>query len=515
MTTYVLFALLAVLAAVVAWLLVSRRRLVAAVDRFEGFMAHGPCLAFMKDADGRYVYENRALVEHMGRIRPGMTSILGRTDREAFPPAEGQAYVDNDQKVIAQERPLHCDEVSVDADGTVRHWSTVKFPRTDDRGRPCVAGISIDVTDMRRARSEARSSDDRCALALEAGRMGTFALDLGTRSVETSPLFATLHGRDATRTHLGLEESLAEVHSEDRPKIIDAVQAAMHDQAPNRIRYRVVLPDGDIRWIELLGRVFTDEAGQPAVVHGVGFDVSEERAAFEELARRKATLRRLIEVQENERRTLCHELHDGLIQYAIGAKMQLEGALAEDDEKIRTERIEVALDCLERGIAEGRQVIRGVRPAVLDDLGLTAAIDDLAEQMAAAGIAVETSLDETLDALPAQLCTTIYRVVQESLTNVRKHAGPTTATVEIRRVAGEVHLRVRDHGPGFDVDEARTRGFGLVGMTERVRLAGGTLWIDSRPGHGSQVNASIPVSPAATPVTETAAYAAALPPVPR
>lgn len=503
------------LTAAVAWLVASRRRLLTDVERFAGFMEYGPFVAFMKDADGRYIYENRALVDLVGRIRPGTTTILGRTDGELFATAEGAAYVDHDHTVIEHRKPLQFDEVSVEADGTVRHWSTIKFPRQDDQGRPCIAGISIDVTALRQARTDARSSEDRCTLALEAGHMGTFTLDLATQMLDTSALFATLHGRPETTTRLGIEDSLAEVHPDDHPLIVATIQAALSDRAPSRITYRVVLPGGGIRWIELMGQVFTDDAGRPTIVRGVGFDVSEQRQAYEELARRKAILRRLIEVQENERQTLCHELHDGLIQYAIGAKMQLESARDEADAATRAERIDAALDCLERGIAEGRQVIRGVRPAVLDDLGLTAAIEDLAEQMAAAGVTVTTTLDERLDDVPPALRTTIYRVVQEALTNVRKHAGTVQATVEIGRAGDEVIVRVCDHGPGFDVEEARTRGFGLVGMTERVRLAGGTFRIESQPGSGTQVNARLPV-PASGSVTPTdddvaTAYAAADP----
>ena len=282
---------------------------------------------------------------------------------------------------------------------------------------------------------------------------------------------------------------------DDRPAIFRAIQAALGDQPPTRITYRVVLPDAAIRWVELVGHVFADAAGRPTVVHGVGFDVTEQRAAYEELSRRKTILRRLIDVQENERQTLCHELHDGLIQYAIGAKMQLDSIRDEADPAVRVERITAAVDCLARGIAEGRQVIRGVRPAVLDDLGLSAAIEDLGEQMAAIGIAVEMSLGAGLDDVPPRLCNTIYRVVQEALTNVRKHAGTDRATVEVHRSADTVQVRVRDHGPGFAVADASGRGFGIVGMTERARLAGGTFWIESRPGVGTQVNAELPLLP--------------------
>ena len=496
------------LAATLIWLFASRRRLTAEADLFAKFMEHGIFIAFMKDAEGRYTYANRAMYDLMRRIRPDITTVLGRTDRELFASPEGTAYVDNDRTVIAHGAPLQFDEITRDEDGTVRHWSTIKFPRLDRQGRPCVAGISIDVSDLRQARTAAQTSEDRCALALEAGQMGSMSLDLATRTLDTSPVFARLHGRPETATRLGLAESLAEVHPDDRQSLVEAVEAALHNRAPNRIAYRIVRPDGTVSWIELVGQVSTDEEGRPVMVRGVAFDVTERRAAFDELAQRRDMLRKLIEVQENERQTLCHELHDGMMQYAIGAKMLLETAHEEAESPAQAERIESALDCLERGIAEGRQVIRGVRSAVLDDLGLAPAIQDLADQLAGAGVTVQLTLDDGLDELPPALQTTVYRVVQESLANVRKHAETDRATVEVRRASGDVHVRVSDAGKGCDVAESRRRGFGILGMTERVRLAGGTCAIDCRPGGGCLVAARLPI-PAADAADDQTLYAAA------
>ena len=353
--------------------------------------------------------------------------------------------------------------------------------------------LVTDLSEVRRAQGAARASEDRCALAFEAGRMGTLTMDLATQMLETSPLFAVLHGRSESRTRLSFTESLAEVHPDDRQSIIDAVQSALRDRAPNRITYRIVRPDGSISWVELMGQVYADDTGRPSMVRCVGFDVTERQAAYNELAHRKSILRRLIEVQENERQTLCYELHDGMMQYVIGAMMLLEAARNGAESADQAERITSALDCLNRGIAEGRQVIRGVRSAVLDDLGLAAAIHDLSDQMAAFGVVVGVTLDDGLDAVPPSLWTTVYRVVQESLANVRKHAESGRATVEIRRTPVELHVRVHDAGKGFTMAEEGTQGFGIVGMTERVRLAGGTCVIESRPGAGTMVDARLPI----------------------
>jgi signal transduction histidine kinase len=173
--------------------------------------------------------------------------------------------------------------------------------------------------------------------------------------------------------------------------------------------------------------------------------------------------------------------------------MHLEIAREAVESADQCRRLTAALDSLRRGIVEGRQVIRGVRSAVLDDLGLTAGIHDLVDQMAAFGIAVEVALSDGLDAIPKELQTTVYRVVQESLTNVRKHAETARATVHVHRMPDELLISVSDPGKGFDVQEPMQRGFGIVGMTERVRLAGGTCEITSKPGTGSCVSARLSV----------------------
>jgi|694.fasta_scaffold56352_1 PAS domain S-box-containing protein len=491
------FVVAASLVFILAWLVVRYRHLAAELTattaQLKGYMDHGPFLAFMKDAEGRYVYENHRLSEHIGRIRPGTTSCIGRTDSELFPAAERRAYVSNDRKVIESGTPLQFDEISVDADGAVRYWSTVKFALSDARGKTLLAGISIDVTETQLARQDVRSTEDRYRLAIEAGRMGTLTLDLKTQMLETSPFFAALHGRPETKTRLSLADSLAEVHPDDRQSIIDAVQAALRNMAPTRMTYRVIGAEGGISWIELMGHVYVDAEGHPALIRGVGFDVTERQMALEELARKKALLRRLIDVQENERQMLCHELHDGMMQYVIGASMHLEIAREAVESADQCRRLTAALDSLRRGIVEGRQVIRGVRSAVLDDLGLTAGIHDLVDQMAAFGIAVEVALSDGLDAIPKELQTTVYRVVQESLTNVRKHAETARATVHVHRMPDELLISVSDPGKGFDVQEPMQRGFGIVGMTERVRLAGGTCEITSKPGTGSCVSARLSV----------------------
>lgn len=213
-------------------------------------------------------------------------------------------------------------------------------------------------------------------------------------------------------------------------------------------------------------------------------------------ARKEQVLRRLIDVQEQEKQFLCHEFHDGLIQYAVGAIMLLE-SLAEDDRSLSPEARDIvisAVACLRRGVEDGRRVIRGILPASLDDLGLKAAIEDLVAHMREAGFTIAAQLDPGIDTIPPDLQTTAYRVVQESLSNVRRHSGSSSVEVAVLRAGDAVELHVADQGCGFDPQTAGRKGFGLVGMAERVRLVGGECRIESRPGAGARIAVRLPLA---------------------
>jgi two-component system NarL family sensor kinase len=228
-------------------------------------------------------------------------------------------------------------------------------------------------------------------------------------------------------------------------------------------------------------------------VGGISADISDLEDARRELERRERLLRNLIEVQEEEKQLLCHEFHDGLIQYAVGSKMLLEAlretALPESCRAV----VDSVIDCLAKGIEDGRRSIRGIRPAALDDLGLRAALDDLADELRASGIGVETILDPSIDLLPASLQTTLYRIAQESFNNVRKHSGSPRVRLTVAQAAGRVELIAEDDGHGFDQAVAGGEGFGLLGVRERVRLVGGECAVESAPGRGTRLKVSLPV----------------------
>ena len=226
-----------------------------------------------------------------------------------------------------------------------------------------------------------------------------------------------------------------------------------------------------------------------------------ERTA--QLAEREHQLRdlvgKLMVAQEEERRRVAYEVHDGLTQVAIAAHLYLQ-AFAEDhppDSATGREELDRALGLVQQTVMEARHVIEGLRPAALDDFGLSTAIRLEVEELRSKGwdVGYEDALGDAR--LPAEVETALYRVAQKALTNARKHAGTTRAQVKLTRLPGKIHLEVRDFGRGFDPSAPTTNGpgerVGLIGMRERVALLGGELEIRSAPGAGTSAIAEVPL----------------------
>jgi signal transduction histidine kinase len=206
-------------------------------------------------------------------------------------------------------------------------------------------------------------------------------------------------------------------------------------------------------------------------------------------------LRHSIDASERERRRWARELHDDTLQSLGGMRVVLSSAARTGSDAELREAVEAAVEQLGEGIAALRGLISELRPAALDELGLVAAIEGLVDQQATAGeleieaeVALEPGEPERLD---AELESTLYRFVQEALTNVVKHARAERVRLVLREVDGVVEVRVRDDGQGFDASQ-RTDGFGLLGMRERVELAGGELTVRSHHLEGTELLARVP-----------------------
>lgn len=254
----------------------------------------------------------------------------------------------------------------------------------------------------------------------------------------------------------------------------------------------VPLPDGPHTWVSCKFPIVDDD-GRTIAVGGVSTDVTELHTARADLERKERVLRNLIEIQEQEKQLLCSEFHDGLIQYAVGAKMLLESLRGGVVAPAASAILDDAIISLARGIEDGRRVIRGIRPAELDDLGLEAALGALVDDIESTGIVVESTIEPGVDDLPPAFQVTVYRIVQEALSNVRRHAGGRHAWLRFGRQGDEIFVEVRDDGVGLTPDLHAPKGFGITGMQERARLLGGDCSVTGPPGQGTTVRVRLPV----------------------
>jgi signal transduction histidine kinase len=225
----------------------------------------------------------------------------------------------------------------------------------------------------------------------------------------------------------------------------------------------------------------------------VSFAASAATAVATAQTAANEALRRSMQASERERSRWARELHDDTLQQLAGLKMLLSGARRQGSAQRLEQAVGLALDQIDDSIAELRRLIVDLRPAALDDLGLADAVESLVERVQrSSGLKTTVRIDIGDERLPRALEDNAYRIVQEALTNVVKHAGATRIDVTLQRADETLGIGVVDDGSGLD-PAAETGGFGLIGMRERVALASGTLQIAPGPTGGTAIDVRLPV----------------------
>jgi signal transduction histidine kinase len=209
----------------------------------------------------------------------------------------------------------------------------------------------------------------------------------------------------------------------------------------------------------------------------------------------------VVEAREEERRRIARELHDELGQRLTALKMDLSILAGSTDPQAVDERIRGMLATLDDTVASVRRISADLRPMMLDDLGLNAAIEWLARDATQRmGVAVTLQLGDADPPVDERVATAVYRMVQEALTNVARHAQATGVQVTLRAGAGELVLTVQDNGIGFSADALEREGsFGLMGLRERALMLGGRMEVGNVPGSGGRVTITLPLHPARAP----------------
>jgi PAS domain S-box-containing protein len=427
---------------------------------------------------------------------PDEVITMERFEASVHPDDRSFVRRDIDRALRTGER-LQVEYRIVRSDGRLRWVSSRGRPRIAPSGEPeGLMGVSIDISERKRGDEALRASEARLAAGAELAGLAFYELDYGAGVMWVDDRLRELCGLPPEGERgLQFQEFWQEhLHPDDRPRLL-RLREQMHDGTLDRIslEYRYLHPSRGEVWIHHLSSAARrDASGRPLHVLGVLRDVSQRKRVEDEL---RGLSRRLITAQEEERALLARELHDDLTQRV--AVLAIEAGRAEiaagqgaDAQVMRS---------LREGLVKLGEDIHALayqlHPSVLEELGLAEALRAECERRGRQlHIDLSIEVDAPSGAVGREAALCLFRVAQEALNNVTRHAGARAADVTLRPMDGGLLLAVRDDGVGFDqVRPRRGRSLGLASMRERVRLINGTFDIESAPGRGTTVVAWVPV----------------------
>lgn len=378
-------------------------------------------------------------------------------------------------------------------DGSI-HWFIVKgqsFFQGEGAARHAVRfiGTVLDITDRKRSEMALRASESRLQAITTNTPAVIYLKDWQGRYLMINRRFEEIF---STTQQQVVGKTDAEVFPGDVASMLEANDRQVQASG-SPLEFEEVLPqsDGPHTYFSVKFPVY-DEAGRPTAVGGISTDITDRKKTMDALEAEQEMLRHTIEIQDEERQLVTCEIHDGLVQYAAGALMQLEAARAEVESESAAQRIDQVMNILRKTVAEGRRLINGIRTPVLDDWGVVAALENLIDEEDRANVKVEFVKDPELGRMAPNVEEALYRITQEAMTNTYKHSHATKVRIELLRLGDRVRLEVRDWGVGFAPAARTKRVHGLHGMTTRARIAGGHCTIVSVPGEGTQIVADLP-----------------------
>jgi PAS domain S-box-containing protein len=341
-----------------------------------------------------------------------------------------------------------------------------------------------------RTEAELRTIEARYRTILDSASDGLLVMDNQGRIIEANSAAAEMYGYTVHELRgRTLDDLIAPTGQRETLEVL----RVLAEQGPVRVESHARRRDGSTVDVEIRGGpVIHDDSHS---ILAILTDVTERHRAEQ---RHALLARKVLAAQEEERGRIARELHDELGQLLTALRLELDwvrkrgGQAAQEDGQIGLGR---ALELVENAAAELRRICRGLRPPLLDDLGLDPAVQLLVKEFkerTGIGVSLEVNTEAGEAVLP-ELALCVYRILQESLTNVNRHAGASRVSVKLTCSSSELLLSVSDDGKGFDPEHAGT-GSGLAGMRERARLVDATLNIASEQGKGTSVEVRAPLS---------------------
>lgn len=467
-----------------------------AEHRFRGLMEHAPDKVF-------WVAESS--FDRVHYISSTLERLWGCAPERVYedPDVLLEFVHPDDRERFLTERVAARDGASFDMEyrivrpgGEVRWMRSQGYPIYDGAADvEGVAGVTQDITRQKAAFEELRRSEEMHRRAQEIGGIGHWELDPETRELTWSDEVYRIFGLERADFVPTPGSFRDRVHPDDRPAQAAADEAVLAGVGPLDIEHRIIRPDGEVRHVHERATLVEEDGTQKLV--GTVQDITERRhlqmkvEASRDLLRRYSATR--IGERERERIVLAREIHDQLGQLLTVVKLQLGRELRHAAGE-RHERLVETMGVVDSAIKEMRNISARLRPPALDPLGLVEALEDyVAEFSEDSGLRTSFSSDFEQVELDGEVSGHLFRIVQEALTNVVRHARADRARVELRSEADAIVLRVLDDGVGLSSRSPdRADRLGIVGMQERAVLLGGSLELRDRDPSGLEVCVRVP-----------------------
>lgn len=462
---------------------------------------HFPGFALALDLNGRVLFANRNLVR-LGSPPP--EECVGHTLFEIFPEDFARMVHDRHLETRRTRHVVQYDDTIVHSDGTSGTYWTTRFPLLRAGKIFGTCAISTDITDLREAERRVAASDEALGQVLDAFQGVLYLARPGRGFLLLRGGVSELTGWSAAELLSGHITWRRVVHPEDR----ELVDIENHNMLTipgyvSNSTYRIVRRNGETRWVQDIAQAAQSVEDGELVWQGSLLDITQRKQS--EIAQahwevqRSRFIANVIDVQEQERARIRRELHDGIGQILAGLQVQISALRPRTDPKLSSAFANLRNACMQAS-DELRRLLHGLGPMALDDLGLGAALVRLIEEESTLyELEIDLQLDPELpwDHLEGAVGIAVYRIVQEAISNVAKHARTSHASVVLDWRPRTLRLMIEDAGVGFDTFhrsvDPEDSGLGLHSIRERAALLGGTVRVESQVGAGTLIVVDLPL----------------------
>lgn len=386
-------------------------------------------------------------------------------------------------------------------DGEKEYFETTFNPIFVNNKVEGVACFARNITEAKKNKEAIIDSNRKLQTAQEIAKLGYWEYNLKKRQLFWSPEVYRIWDLEDEENDISMEKYIASIHPASRPGVDKFHTAAMLGKKHLDVQYRILLKNGKVRWIRETGILIKKYANSEGYYEGTIQDITSQKEYENNILNINEKLRRLTShlqnVQEQERINISREIHDELGQQLTGIKLDaswLKGHINIECPEME-ERMNRLIENIDTTIENVRRIATSLRPGVLDDLGLEAAVEWLCSQFQEqTGIKCDLTTSTLSQDYSDAINTAVYRIFQEALTNVARHAQATEVKTILKEEKNNLKLLVIDNGIGISNGNRKSQGsLGITGMKERAWILDGVISIKNRKEGGTIMSLTIPL----------------------